>query len=476
MYWALTVHSKDDSIFVTYCDGRLKVRKEWFEVVKFNKRKRINSKKKKPEHLAQSALFQKISEICAAVNIATDGKELLEISLQGTMDLFGAERGSIFILKENGKDLILKIARGMELNEELNMVKQLGEGVVGRVAASKKPIFVEDITKDNRFENFKARGSYRTPSFICAPLLIKDTLIGVINIADKASGRKFSENELQLLDFLSSQIALNFRRIQLYEKFKIIVRESKTLKDKLGKTSEETTHLKQQVIQQEKLASIGKLAGGIAHEFNNPLDGVIRYTNLCLEHVREDEVVRGYLLEVKHGLNRMANIVRSLLACSRNTDPGRVKVEPNAAVEQALQSLQADLVNKNIILKTTLAENLPSLTDFGLERIVFNLVRNAIDAVADSGQIEIASSLQGDNVVLEIRDNGCGIANDAVQKIFEPFYTTKDIDKGCGLGLTIVSEIVKTYNGKIIVDSAINKGTTFTIITPVKLNQNNGTK
>jgi len=296
--------------------------------VKSNKHKQIDSEKQESERLAQSVLFQKISEICAAVNVATDGTGLLEISLQGTLELFGAERGSIFILKENGKDLILKSARGMALNEERNMVKRLGEGVVGQVAASKKPIFVDDISKDDRFENFQARKSYRTPSFICAPLLIKDSLLGVINIADKVDGKRFTQNELQLLDFLSSQIALNYRRIQLYEKFKKIVKESKDLKDELGKTSKETTHLKQQVIQQEKLASIGKLAGGIAHEFNNPLDGVMRYTNLCLEHIKEDEVVRGYLLEVKHGLNRMANIVRSLLACSRNTDPGRLKVDP----------------------------------------------------------------------------------------------------------------------------------------------------
>ena len=130
------------------------------------KNKRPSLKKEKPEHLAQSALFQKISAICAAVNVATDGKELLEISLQETMDLFGAARGSIFILGENGKDLVLKIALGMKVNEERNMVKRLGEGVVGLVAASKKPIFVEDITKDERFENFKARQSYTTPSFI----------------------------------------------------------------------------------------------------------------------------------------------------------------------------------------------------------------------------------------------------------------------------------------------------------------------
>src|SRR6185295_15503686 len=116
----------------------------------------------------------------------------------------------------------------------------------------------------------------------------------------------------------SSQIALNYRRGQLYQKFKKAVRESKSLKNKLGKSSDETKILKNKIVVQEKLATIGKLAGGIAHEFNNPLDGVLRYTNLCIEHTKDDEVVRGYLLEIKQGLNRMVNIVKSLLACSRN--------------------------------------------------------------------------------------------------------------------------------------------------------------
>src|SRR5439155_23160009 len=120
----------------------------------------------------------------------------------------------------------------------------------------------------------------------------------------------------------STQIALNHRRVQLYQKFKNLVKESKVLKTELGKSSAEAKNLKKQIVVQEKLASIGKLAGGIAHEFNNPLDGVIRYTNLSLEHLSmEEEVVRGYLLEIKQGLNRMANIVKSLLACSRNATP-----------------------------------------------------------------------------------------------------------------------------------------------------------
>ncbi|MFA5087611.1 MAG: ATP-binding protein [Candidatus Omnitrophota bacterium] len=418
--------------------------------------------------IQEPALFQKISEICSAATYVVSVKELLEVSLKRIIDLFGAKRGSIFILNANGKNLTLKIAQGMEVSEQRQIIKQLGEGIVGQVAAIKKPVVVGDISQDSRFRDFKSgKGAYSTLSFICAPLMIKDKLIGVINIADKKSGDRFYDDELQLLDFLSSQIALNYRRVQLYQKFKNVVRESKTLRSKLGKTSQETSELKNQITLQEKLATIGKLAGGIAHEFNNPLDGVLRYTNLCLEHVKDDEVVRGYLLEIKHGLNRMVNIVRSLLACARNTKPSLKKVDPNQIVEQSLVGVQSDIFHKNIVIEKSLGEGLPPIIDFGLERVSSNLLRNAVDAVSTGGCIKVETALRDNSFIFTVLDNGCGMPKKIVEKIFEPFFTTKDIEKGCGLGLTIVGEIIKNYNGSIKVDSAPGQGTTFIVSIPM---------
>jgi two-component system NtrC family sensor kinase len=298
--------------------------------------------------------------------------------------------------------------------------------------------------------------------------LIKDTLIGVINIADKGDGMTFDEDELQLLDFLSSQIALNYRRIQLYQKFKRIVKESKTLKNQLGQSSREANDLKNKVVVQEKLASIGKLAGGIAHEFNNPLDGVLRYTNLCLEHVNDDDVVKEYLVEIKHGLNRMVNIVKNLLVCFRSDKPSMQKIDPNQAVEQALSALQSSIHHKNIKVVKNFSRDLPLIMDIGLERVVSNLLRNAIDAVEQKGHIQILTSRLEGEIHIQIKDDGCGFNSEVADKIFEPFFTTKDMAKGCGLGLTIVDEIVKSYNGHVHVQSELNKGTIFTVQIPVE--------
>jgi len=422
------------------------------------------------DQLSQIELFKKIGHICSIVNVVAETERLLDVSLKETMELFGATRGSVFIVDEQTGDLVLKVAIGLKGAERHQMVKKMGEGVVGCVAEMKKPIFVKDISSDDRFQNFQPRKSYHTASFICAPLLLKDKLIGVINITDKSSGSSFGDQELQLLDFLASQIALNYRRIELYQQLQTILKTSQDLKDELGKTSQETTRLKRQIIVHEKLATLGKLAGGIAHEFNNPLDGVMRYANLCMQHVGEDEIMRGYLLEIKQGLNRMANIVRSLLACSRgDLRDGGQKIDPNTAVVHGVEALKIDVAKKNITIEKYLAAGLPEIHDFGIERIVENLLRNAVDAVADGGRIVVSTSFVDGKLILTVEDNGCGLEDaEDFSNIFEPFYTTKESERGCGLGLTIVSEVVKNYDGHIRVENDPGRGVKFFITLPVE--------
>jgi signal transduction histidine kinase len=412
--------------------------------------------------LSTKDLLDKINAIGMAAYDASNVDELLKVSLRHTVDLFNAQRGSIYLIEKNEQELILKAALGMNLTEQRRLVKRLGEGIVGKVAELKKPLRVEDISKDSRFKNYKSRKSYQSPSFICAPLMIKDKLIGVINIADKESGDPFTRADLDLLDFLSNQIALNHQRVYINQNLTHILKESESL-------SEEAKRLKTQVTLHERLATLGKLAGGIAHEFNNPLDGVMRYTNLAIDHLREDDVVvKEYLVEVRQGLKRMANIVKSLLACARNTQPTMSRVDVNKCVEQTVKEFHAHLFRKNIAVDKYLQKNLPEITDLGVERILSNLMSNAIDAVPERGKIMIETSVSRGFLKILFWNSGKGIPKEIMEKIFEPFFTTKNIEQGCGLGLTIVSEIVKHYKGDIGLESAPNKGTAFTIRLPIE--------
>ncbi|OGX08123.1 MAG: hypothetical protein A2Y06_03150 [Omnitrophica WOR_2 bacterium GWA2_37_7] len=422
------------------------------------------------EDLSKEEFLEKVNGVCSLVDDINDEEGLLLSSLQKTMKLFGARRGSIFIYDEEKQSLGMKASFGIEMSDQNVLEKALGSGIVGKVAELKRPIIVGNISKDKRFKDFKARKSYKTPSFLCSPLIIKDELVGVICLADKESDDMFYDNELTLIDFLASQIALNYKRVNLYKKFDSMVDESNELKSRLGQIDTEKKTLKKQICVQEKFASIGKLAGGIAHEFNNPLDGVLRYTNLCLENTKDDEVVRGYLLEIKHGLNRMVDIVRSLIACSRNELLGNEKIEFKSAVSNSIKNVRPEIFNKDIAIIEEIADDIPILPNFGLERVFDNLLRNAIYAVENKGQIKIRAAVTDGVLEIVVSDTGRGIPEKDIKSIFEPFFTTKDISKGCGLGLTIVDEIVKSYNGRINVESTISEGTVFTIEIPVEGN------
>ncbi|HBG60852.1 MAG: hypothetical protein A2Y03_07550 [Omnitrophica WOR_2 bacterium GWF2_38_59] len=422
------------------------------------------------EDLSKEEFLEKVNGVCSLVDDINDEEGLLLSSLQKTMKLFGARRGSIFIYDEEKQSLGMKASFGIEMSDQDVLEKALGSGIVGKVAELKRPIIVGNISKDKRFKDFKARKSYKTPSFLCSPLIIKDELVGVICLADKESDDMFYDNELTLIDFLASQIALNYKRVNLYKKFDSMVDESNELKSRLGQIDTEKKTLKKQIRVQEKFASIGKLAGGIAHEFNNPLDGVLRYTNLCLENTKDDEVVRGYLLEIKHGLNRMVDIVRSLIACSRNELLGNEKIEFKSAVSNSIKNVRPEIFNKDIAIIEEIADDIPILPNFGLERVFDNLLRNAIYAVENKGQIKIRAAVTDGVLEIVVSDTGRGIPEKDIKSIFEPFFTTKDISKGCGLGLTIVDEVVKSYNGRINVESTISEGTVFTIEIPVEGN------
>ena len=163
----------------------------------------------------------------------------------------------------------------------------------------------------------------------------------------------------------------------------------------------------------------------------------------------------------------MANIVRNLLACSRDEHPASQSVEIKQAFEHALSGKMNDIVRKNIIVERKIASNMPAIPDLGIERIFSNLITNAVDAIERDGRISMAADMYAQVLVISFADTGRGIEEENLEKIFEPFYTTKDIDKGCGLGLTIVGEIVKSYEGTINIESEFGKGTTFTIKIPV---------
>ena len=237
----------------------------------------------------------------------------------------------------------------------------------------------------------------------------------------------------------------------------------------------EQRQLEEQLRQSQKLEAIGRLAGGVAHDFNNMLTAIGGYTALALEHAQSGSALHGDLEEIRKATDRAALLTRQLLAFSRKQVLMPELLNLNGVVLE-LESMLRPLIGEDVELTTQLDPALgPIEADPGqLHQVVMNLVVNARDAMPDGGAITIvtANAEIGENedaiepgryVTLTVRDNGQGIDEATLRQIFEPFFTTKDAGKGTGLGLATVYGIVKQSGGYVAVDSEVGVGSAFTI-------------
>lgn len=228
-----------------------------------------------------------------------------------------------------------------------------------------------------------------------------------------------------------------------------------------------------QLIQSEKMSSLGKLAASVAHEINNPLAGILTYSKLLIRLLEEGEstektreMASRNLRLVQRETERCSAIVRNLLDFARQRPPSLKDIDLSAVADEALSLLAHRLQMQNV----TLTRDLPPMplvkADFGQMRQSFvNIALNACEAMADGGALTVTARAEGSTVVVRFADTGPGIAPDRVAKIFEPFYTTKE--KGTGLGLSVVYGIIERHGGTLDVESALGRGTAIVVRVPV---------
>lgn len=232
-------------------------------------------------------------------------------------------------------------------------------------------------------------------------------------------------------------------------------------------------NLQRQLMQTDKMAAIGTLAGGVAHEINNPLGAILAFAQLALREIREGQPCHEYLTEIEEATLRCKKIVRDLLDFSRqNFDERMQELELNEAVEKALTLIQVNARDCQVTVVRRFAEDLPRMQGHihKLQQIVMNLVTNAMHAMKDGGGVcTLATSCSPDrrSVMLDVEDTGGGIAEDDLVKIFDPYFTTKEQGEGTGLGLSICYKIVREHQGTIEVDSGRGRGTKFRLRFPV---------
>ncbi len=243
----------------------------------------------------------------------------------------------------------------------------------------------------------------------------------------------------------------------------------RTLEEKVNKRTEELVAVQTQMAQSEKLASLGRLAAGVAHEINNPLGGILAFGMLALEECDDDHPLKQNLEVIVKQTLRCRETVKGLLDFARQSNAAPTITEVNSVVDKTLQLLENQIIFQNIRTVRKFDPELPPvLIDPGqLQQVIMNIVLNAVDAMEENGvlTIETFQAAQGREIGIRISDTGKGIPEDILPLIFEPFFTTKKVGKGTGLGLAIVHGIVTRAGGTVEAASS-SKGATFTIRLP----------
>jgi two-component system NtrC family sensor kinase len=244
----------------------------------------------------------------------------------------------------------------------------------------------------------------------------------------------------------------------------------RTLEEKVRQRTEELVAMQARVAQSERLASLGMLAAGVAHEVNNPLGGILALTGLTVEDMAEDDPNRENLEEVIRQTERCRDIVKGLLDFSRQSKSHTELVDLNKVLEDTLFLITKQALFFNIKLVQNLVPDLPRVMADGsqFQQVFMNILMNAVQAMDERGVITIVTRRgTPDCVEVAISDTGQGIPPDQIDRIFDPFFTTKASGKGTGLGLSIAYGIVTTHGGSISVRSEVGKGSTFTIRMPI---------
>lgn len=363
-----------------------------------------------------------------------------------------ADEISIMLKDRNGK-LYIAAAYGLEDEYLCHTRLAIGERVAGRVAQWQVPTVLQGgLRNDSRFSDLE--GIPGINSSIVFPLMSRSGLVGILNMNRTVNTYPFTDNDLRPLGIFATQIAQAIDNARLHSELQEKMRQM------------EQMHA--QLVQSEKLSSIGLLAAGMAHELNNPLTAVLGNVQLVMQDLGTEHSVYNELCEILKGAARCQTIIQDILRFSRQEVFACEPINIENVISDALKLIERELELHNISLERIIAPQLSPVLGsvHHLQQVFLNITINALQAMPEGGVLSIITEQTGSEIKIKFTDTGQGIPPDILPKIFDPFFTTKEVGKGTGLGLSVCHGILREHQGSIEARNEPEHGAAFVIKLP----------
>ena len=411
-------------------------------------------------------------EMGSMVNSTLNLAEVLALIMRHVNQVTNSDASTLMLLDEKTGELVFSVPTGPKAGELIDIRIPSGKGIAGWVAKNQQPVLAANAREDPRFypEIDKISG-LKTKSILCVPLKAKTRLIGVLEAINKSDGSAFTKDDALFLSIFAHQAAVAIENARLYGELKDQMAEARQMQTKLASS--------------EKFQALGQMASGVAHDFNNILSGIMGYAEMALYDIPGNSRARKSIEQVLKASNRAEDLVKQILAFSRQSesDQERRPIQVHHIVQEALKLTRASLPTTIDIHQDISSHGTTVLADpTQIHQILMNLCTNAHHAMREKGgvleislaPVELDSTEVGDYpdlkpgsyLKLSISDTGDGMDTRTMQRIFDPYFTTKEKGVGIGMGLSVVHGIVKRHNGAIKVFSKPGEGSSFQVLLP----------
>jgi len=395
-----------------------------------------------------------------------DIQEILRLVLEGVTKNIGFDRARLYLINEKKNLLECKMAVGIDEERIKGITLPLDpeDSVVGRSIFEKQPFIVPDASTDPRV-NPILKEKFNLHSLLVIPLMAKEKALGAIAADFVDPNKNITKEALESVMVFAQQAGLAIHNAFMYQELKTF---SQQMEEKIQKTTADLRKTEAQLIRSEKLAALGQLAAGIAHEIRNPLTSINILIHSLTKYFHSEDSHREDLNVIEEEIDRINQILDRFLRFAKPAPPLLERTEVASIFEETLQLIRPRMEKQRVHVQKELQDLPMILMDREqIKQVALNLLLNAVQAMPKGGTLMLRgqNSKDGQWITISIQDSGVGVPNEDMNKLFDPFFSTKE--GGIGLGLSIAHRIIDQHHGKIEVESDPGKGTLFTIWLPI---------